>query len=184
MLLPVYKTVFTIILFSSVSISALGSIQEVSYQSQRFQSENFRIGDVIVEKYYRADNRELKILADIWVYIPPLFNNVRTTCGVDEKTVLEYAPDVIVMTRDGSGYYWWKEEGTSFTAGKLRRGSYQSSLVHQPLIGKPEGVFAFQHNVFVKKEGNWRIGYESENTVVLERLKLEKSNLTGISSCN
>lgn len=100
-----------------------------------------------------------RILAERYSYVPSdSFTTVLEVKGINENAIRRHKPDLLILNATQSSRYSWKKPGTRFE---------ELNLVK----GKNDGADAFLtfHQKLFAPDSAWKIVYEREDVVVLDR---------------
>lgn len=129
------------------------AMSNMSWDSQKSDHPTVQGGNFLLDKRYNVNT---KIVADNYSYIPESFTNATMVDGIDENVLKEYSPEILIINKDNTLRWSWKQEGTSFKDNKLIQGTAPRSATY----------FRFHQKLFSNPD--WNIVYENEGVVILE----------------
>jgi len=134
----------------AVALSAR-SVVDLRGGPNRYVDGRLTLGEWLDEHYASGTVME----ADLKTYIPPRFKVIANE--ILSSADVRMRPDVIVLSRQGTGRYCWKRDGTDFAQGDFEC----SDLDH---AGKMRKMYDW-----LAHHGDYTVAREDGGTVVLER---------------
>jgi hypothetical protein len=156
------KQFIVVILFFSVSFLTLDTLAEPSTATLKHDHEYIKAGKFLAQNA----NWNSKILADPYSYVPPEFKLVIFEWDIDESKIKKFRPDIIILNAKVARVKAWKKKGTLFKDLNFYKGSFDKS----------ENYFQFLKKIF-SPDSRWKIIYETENMVILKKLRGAKKIL-------
>jgi hypothetical protein len=137
----------------SISINTMALQRDFS---KKPEDETMIAGHWLEKTYPPA----VKILYEIYSYIPPTFKNVKLSWYITEEAVQEFDPDLIVLTQKASGRISWKKMGTKFA---------DRDFMYDETVDDAKNVINFHTYLFSENTHPWQIVYETDRIVILEK---------------
>lgn len=132
-----------------------GALQRMAFASNKPLDPVMDLTAFIEDRYKHTD----MIVAESGAYVPPVFTNTRIAWGVNQQTIDNLHPDVLILKEGMSGRWAWKRQGTMFAA---------KDIVAFPGYGtRSEEVRQFLLTLL--NNPDWKNVYEKGEFVVFEK---------------
>jgi len=82
----------------------------MSFQSNKPFEPPMEVAEFVTSHY----TPDTKIVYEVGAYVPPTFPDTRAAWGINQQTLDNLAPDVIIFNEGMSGRWVWKKSGTLF----------------------------------------------------------------------
>lgn len=149
-------SIIVIILFGGTIFLDMKAMSNMSSDSQKRNHPTVQGGNFLLDKGYNVNT---KIVADNYSYIPERFTNATMVGGIDENVLGKYSPEILIINKNNTLRWSWKQEGTSFKDNKFIQGTAPGAVTY----------FGFHQKLFSNPD--WNIVYENEDVVILELVK-------------
>ncbi len=150
------KQFIVVILFFSVLFLTLDTLAKPSTATRKLDHEYIKAGKFLAQNA----NRNSKILADPFSYVPSEFKHSIFEWDIDETKINKFRPDIIILNAKAARGKVWKKKGTLFKDLNFWKGSFDKS----------ECYFQFLKKIF-SPGSRWKIIYETENMVILKKMR-------------
>lgn len=142
-------------MWGAVLAADVRSVMKTSSDSHKYQDVRLTPGTWLSKNY----DSSTRILADYHGYVPVYFTNMALVWGIDQRTVKEFHPDIIMLKRVMSGRWFWKKEGTSYQSGQLVLGSHDGS----------EHYYSFGKDLL--DTSKWEVIYETDENIIFKFMR-------------
>ncbi|TSA50749.1 MAG: hypothetical protein D4R43_01780 [Sphingobacteriales bacterium] len=145
------------VLLIGIVFTAFQSVKSFSHAAEKLSNPLLKSGKILSDNF----NKNITIYCDFYSYIPDSFLHVNYDWAVNEKSLGQLNPDVVIINQKRSGKKVWMQPARTFI-----QQQWKIDSTNYPEVIKTQIDF---YNFLLKENSSYKLFYEDDKLIIFSK---------------